>query len=300
MKDRMTFIKSCLIILFLIQSMLGDSMKELKELLPSKVKGWRISAEDQYYNRKNLYDYINGGAELYLSYGFLKMATRSLERQDQPQIIIDVFDMGTSDNAFGIFSHARESIEKQFGQGSQYTAGLLMFWKDKYFISILASPETVEAKDAVYQIAEEIDQKIVNEGKLPGILDYLPAESLQEESVKYVKHHLWINSHYYISGENIFNINEKTNVVLAKYSDNNEFAVLLLVKYPSKNNASLALQSFRKVYLPEYKQNNVIKLEDDKWIGSQQLDNFIVVVFNATSEQSVNRLIQSVIIKMNQ
>jgi hypothetical protein len=275
-------------------------MEELKELLPSEVKGWRISTEDQFYNRKSLYDYINGGAELYLSYGFQKLANRSLEREDQPQIIIDIFDMGSSENAFGVFSHSRETIEKQFGQGSQYTVGLLMFWKDKYFISILASPETKEAKDVVYQLAREIDKKIMNIGRLPQILDYLPLESLQKESVKYIKHHLWINSYYYISGENIFNINDKTEVVLAKYSEREGFSVLLIMKYPTAQDASKALQNFRNLYIPEFKNKNVLKLEDDKWMGCQQAENYVVVVFNSISKEGVNHLIQSVIVKINQ
>ena len=55
--------------------------------------------------------------------------SKTYQKEGQPEIIVDLFDMGTSQNAYGVFSHARETVEQNFGQGSQYTEGLLIFWK---------------------------------------------------------------------------------------------------------------------------------------------------------------------------
>ena len=105
--------------------------------------------------RDNLYDYINGGAELYLSYGFNKVINRTYLRPEQPDIVVDLFDMGTSQNAYGVFSHSMETVDAAYGQGSQYSEGLLLFWKDRYYVSIMSYPETTESKKALLALGQK-------------------------------------------------------------------------------------------------------------------------------------------------
>ncbi|MEE9464267.1 MAG: DUF6599 family protein, partial [Candidatus Neomarinimicrobiota bacterium] len=83
----------------------------LAQLMPGTVEDWQTGRADKIYNRENLYEYINGGAELYLSYGFLQMISRTYTKSGKPDIVVDIFDMGSSRNAFGVFSHSREAIE---------------------------------------------------------------------------------------------------------------------------------------------------------------------------------------------
>jgi len=118
-----------------------SSIKDLLSGLPDRLNGWKLQ-EQTVYDDSTLYEYINGGAELYLSYGFEELLHLRYEQSDQPEIIVDIFHMGKSQQAFGVFSHSREVIDSTYGQGSQYTAGLLLFWKGPYYVSILASPET--------------------------------------------------------------------------------------------------------------------------------------------------------------
>ena len=49
----------------------------LASLLPKKVElsDWENSAEPQYFEPGNLWEYINGQAELYLQYGFQLVVT---------------------------------------------------------------------------------------------------------------------------------------------------------------------------------------------------------------------------------
>jgi len=136
-------------------SYMGDPKSDLATLLPDNVEGWNISEKDNIYDRHNLYNYIDGGAELYLSYGFEKVINRIYTAPGQPDILLDLFDIGTSQDAYGVFSHSRETEDETFGQGSQYTAGLLLFWKDHYFVSILAHPETEASKKAIFRLARQ-------------------------------------------------------------------------------------------------------------------------------------------------
>lgn len=288
-----------LLVTVLVVSVMGvvnvsRAQTSMEELLPVSLSGWEITEDDQKYDRNNLYEYINGGAELYISYGFEKALSRIYSRPGQPDIIVDVFDMAASKNAFGVFSFSREIVDDTFGQGSQYTAGLLLFWKDRYYVSVLASPETPDSKKAVYELAAYMDKKIAKEGPLPEILDLLPRESLVEESVRYFFHYIWLNSHYYLADKNILNIDETTEALVAKYARGDRRLILLLVKYPDGEKAALAYDSFARYYLPELAAAPAAQIEDGTWTGCKKRDNLVVIVFNAAEEKEALQLVDAV------
>lgn len=266
----------------------------LTALLPDFVDGWEVLEEDQVFDRESLYEYIDGGAELYLSYGFHEVVNRRYANPEQPDIIVDLFDMGSSPNAFGVFTHSRETVEDDFGQGSTYTEGLLLFWKDRFYVSILASPETPELKAAVFDLARKIDSAIEREGPLPAILTLLPRESLLEESIRYFHHHIWLNAHYYIADQNILHIDENTEAVLAKYGEPDDRSILLLVMYQTEENAERAHRDFVTHYLPDLSREPVIRIEDGTWTGCRLHGELIILVFDAPTEDRVDRLMKAV------
>jgi hypothetical protein len=266
----------------------------LEEFLPESVDVWQSEGEGRYYDRQTLYEYINGGAELYLSYGFFCSINKIYQQSGQPDIIVDIFDMGSSENAFGVFSHSRETNDKQFGQGSQYTSGLLLYWKDRFYISILASPETAESKRAVFQLASQIEKVIPHKGSIPEIVDQLPPEGLIQESIKYFKHHIWLNSYYFISDENILHITEKTEAVMAKYQKNDNKTILLLVRYPDQEKAVLAYDNFLRNFVPEMKEGLTYQIEDGSWVACKLDGSLIKVVFNASEEQNALELLGTI------
>ncbi|UCH61687.1 MAG: hypothetical protein JSU77_07670 [Fidelibacterota bacterium] len=267
---------------------------KLARLLPEVVEDWQISGDDQVFNRDNLYDYINGGAELYLSYGFIEMVNRTYVFPDQPDVLVDILDMGTSQNAFGVFAHSRESVASDFGQGSEYHQGYLHFWKDRYVISIISNPETAESKQTIFTLAKEIETAIGVEGPLPDILRLLPEQNLVEESIRYVRDHFWMNSHFFIAEENILNLNDQTDAVLAKYGALGQRSILLLVKYPQASEAEEAYASFIEDYLPELRDEPAIRSEDGSWTSGHLSGNLITIVFNASSQAAALSLVNAV------
>jgi len=278
---------------------MAGSDTNLEKYLPETVKGWKIGEEDQHFDQRTLYNYINGGAELYLSYGFVKSINRTYEMLNQPKITVDIFDMNTPQNAFGVFSHSREKEDGQFGQGSQYSYGLLLFWKSQFYISILASPETEESKKAVFYLAQIIDESIQEEGQLPEIVNYLPDKFLIKESIKYFRHHVWLNSYYFISDQNIFHIDQETEAVLAKYNFEDHKSILLLIQYPSKEKSNRAYSDFIKYFAPDLESTGVSQIEDGTWVGCTQEENMVIAVFNASAENVALELLNEVVTKSN-
>jgi hypothetical protein len=258
--------------------------------LPNSISGWQKS-EDKEFNRENLYAYIDGGAELYLSYGFRRLYNRTYTCPDQPDLIVEIFDMGSASNAFGVFAHTRESIDSTFGQGSQYIAGSLLFWKDHYFISLLGSPETDSSRQVLFKIARQIDDTIKHKGSLPEVLTILPTDGLIQSSVRYFHHYVWLNTYYYIADQNILHIDQNCEAMLAQYKQGESgSALLLVIKYPAEEKAINAERSFVDSYLPEVGVDMTIQVEDKSWISYNRHQTILSIVFNSKSRSIANYL----------
>jgi hypothetical protein len=299
LRTRIAAVLSVLVCVFAMNAVMGNSADDPTDVLPGELFGWQVLADrSTAYDRETLYDYIDGGAELYLSYDFQRVVHRTYARdgvQGNSEILVDVFDMGSSRNAFGVFSHSRETVESEFGQGSQYTAGLMLFWKGRYYVSILASPETEASKRAVYELAKRIDGAIASEGPPPAIVAILPRDGLVEESIRYFRHYIWLNSHYYVSDENLLGIDQTTEAVLATYGSGTGRRILLVVDYPDTASATAAYKSFTAGYMPELADGSAVRIEDGTWAGCRASGDVLAVVFNAPTEADANHLIDAVV-----
>ncbi|MCX6151224.1 MAG: hypothetical protein NTX22_11910 [Ignavibacteriales bacterium] len=261
--------------------------------LPETIDGWKISEQDRFFDDNTLYDYIDGGAELFISYGFTKVFNRNYSKPEQSNISVDIFYMNSSSDAFGVFMQSTGRIENDFGQQSQQTIGSIIFWKDNFYISIMCNPETEESKIAISKLAKEIDKSITGIGSLPPIISLLPENNLDNKSIRYFKHYIWLNSHTFISNENILNINSKVNCVQAKYNIKNSNPILLLIEYPTIEEAALARNSFIHTFNSKLLKSKILKTEKHKWIGLDSFNNHIWAVFNCNDKTTAQNLLDS-------
>ncbi len=262
-----------------------DEMKtSLGDLLPKEICGWKAEKEDEFYDPETIFDYIDGAGEVYRSYNFRLLLARRFTKEGQPDIIVDLFDMGSSPDAYGVFSHDLEGEETGIGQGSTYKGGLLSFWKDRFFVSVYTEEETEEAKRALYALGQAVSASIAKEGKKPEVASLLPAERLAEKSVHYFHNHLILNYHFYVSEENILLLDQNTEAVLGTYKEKSEKYYLLLIRYPDAGKASVVFKSFTEAYMPDAKEPGLVQTEDLKWTAAKALGDFLFIVFDAPSK----------------
>ena len=226
-----------------------DSVSAFDKILPETIDGWKKAGPADLYTAATLSTYIDGGAELYISYGFQGALALKYVDAAENEIAVDVFDMGSSYDAFGVFAHSRETIASEVGQGSEYAAGLLTFWKDRYYVSILTYPETPAKKDVVFRLGRMIAGAIKEEGPLPPVLSLLPADGLVPESVHYFHHYIWLNSFHFLSDENVLDIDAATPAALARYRRADAAWSLLIIHYPDEARAEAAAVRFRREVL---------------------------------------------------
>ena len=287
------FIVFMVMIMCLRMIAMSETVSEFNKILPETIDGWKKAGPPGLYTPETLSTYIDGGAELYLSYNFKTALSLNYKDAAKNEIAVDIFDMGTSYDAFGVFAHSRETIETGFGQGSEYAAGLLIFWKDRYYVSILAYPETAAKKDVVFKLGRVIAGAIQGEGPLPPVLSLLPAENLLPESVHYFHHYIWLNSFYFVSNENVLNIGSDTPAALAKYRQAGSTFFLLLVRYPDAVRAEAAAVQFRQKVIGGAEEW-MRALQEGRWTGIQCRGDLISAVFNAPDAETVRAILAKI------
>lgn len=265
-------------------NIMSQTATDITKALPDRINDWEVIESDRFFDNESLYDYIDGSAEMFLSFGFSKVFNRIYSRSNQPDILVDIFFMNSSYDAYGVFTHSMGSLEREFGQQSQRTEGAIIFWKNNYYVSILCHPETEESKQTILELAKIIDKWITVAGELPPVLKFLPQENLVKESIRYFRHHNWINSHIFISNDNIINIDQHTHGLLARYNNGKENAILLLVMYPDPSLSESALQTFIMGYETELVPNR-LKQKSNLWFGVEREQNFILGIFNSSSKE---------------
>ncbi len=263
--------------------------------LPAEVAGWKWDKKDLRYNSKTIFSYMDGAAELYLAYGFENVAVRRYEKSGKPPITVEVYEMDSSEDAYGVFSYEHQDETAGIGQGSEFGGGLLRFWKGKYFCSIYAEGEGPEVESGILEIGKIIANSINSIGPEPKLLGLIPGKDfgLFNKSVRYLRNHILLNQRFFIAQQNILDITRKTDAVLAQYVQDKQKTQLLLIRYPSPKEAANAYRSFMKSYLPEAAGKDRLRIEDGKWTFARQRNEYIVIVFGAATEEKGEALIKA-------
>jgi hypothetical protein len=263
--------------------------------LPSEAAGWKWDEKEMKYNSRTLFDYIDGAAELYLAYGFQNLTVRRFDKSNRPPITIELYEMASSEDAYGVFSFERQDETIGVGQGSEFGGGLLRFWKGKYFVSIYADGEGAEVESAIIKMGRAAANSIPATGPEPKLVDFIPGKDLGlvDRSVRYLKSHVLLNQRFFIAHQNILNLSRKTEAVLAQYIREEQKTQLLLIRYPTLKEAGDAYQGFMKAYLPDAGGRDRSKTEDQKWTIARQRNEFVLIVFGAPTEDNAEGLLKA-------
>ncbi len=290
---------------------------------PKTFENWTRSQQGKTINSQNIFKYMNGAGELYLSYRFDHLQVVEFKKSGQADILVEVYFMKSPEDAFGLLSldwggepvDTDQTLTKTSvapPHRSLYGAGLLRIAVDSIYVRILSNLETPEIRKTILSLGQWItkDRKACQEPKL---LKKLPLKlgpdyTLQKDRIGYFRSYLVLNNMYYISHQNILNLNHSTNVVFAPYeleidSNTKKKIQFLLIKYPDKKILYKALEQFHKNYLTEfpinYKKNgelaesNFYKIEDG-FVGYKLYESYLTILFEIPDQQLAESMLKQI------
>lgn len=284
----------CLSVLLMTSDSSSTPIADFQKSLPEGIMGWKAEAEDRFFDATTIFDYIDGAGEVYRAYNMRGCLSRRYVNPDGPAMMLDIFDMGSSKDAFGVFTHDQDGDVVRIGQGALYRPGWLSFWKDRFFVSIYMEAEMPATEEAVKGLGKAVASVISGNGIRPEILSFFPLKGIKEKSIRYLHHPVLLNYHFYLADENILNIGPETDTALAAYRRGEDDALLLLVGYPKVEQAVKGRNKFLRHYLPDADSRGAALLEDGKWSGVSLDDKLLVVVLDATTRNLLESLIEEV------
>jgi hypothetical protein len=157
---------------------------------PTPPPGFHISEGPTVYDSESLFQYLDGGAPLYLKYGFQSLTQTRYQLGDDPfaSVTLDVYDMGSELGAFGIYRSIAApgaAIEDWGAEGSR-SGTVAAAWKGSFYVQGEADdgrPELVGGLEHLMALAVGAIRGSV---ALPSDLDVLPREGLRAGSERYV------------------------------------------------------------------------------------------------------------------
>jgi hypothetical protein len=188
------FVGVCLILFLLHLPYNADSASggPVEKLIPTTgfAEGWIIKEKIDTYTEKNLYKYINGEAELYYPYGFKALATTVYVRSDNREtgIVVDIYEMESPIDAFGIYSRYRAPDEELVNMGTEgfVNESQLLFAKDRYFVRLSPSGTVTLEKSIFLACAQFIAKRIPGDSSPLKVLDIIRIPEIIPRTETYI------------------------------------------------------------------------------------------------------------------
>ncbi len=213
------------------------ALPDLSDFLPADMT---VLSPMESFGAEDLFEKINGKAELYLSAGFLSLRSQRFAIRVAPQSWVEVFvyDMGSTRRAFAVYSAQRRAEAKllDLAHFSYGTANALFLAYGRYYVEIVSSGLSEAIMDSMLSFAKNFVSKVrVDEDAIHEI-ELFPQKHLREESTT-----------FYVSGA--FGFDGFENVFAASYHIKGEELTAFLSQQKSAKEAARLVQAYHTFLL---------------------------------------------------
>jgi Uri superfamily endonuclease len=229
-----------IILLVLVAVAVGLKQKSYQNFIPDQTilsnnllgSDFTAAGDVETYNSDNLYEKIDGKADLYLGNGFVSLQCRRFADKSKKDSWVEVYlyDMAEGENAFAVYSLQKRSESKplDWARFGYWTSDSVYVAAGRYYVEILLSSENdsllASAKIAAKQLASTVS---TGRTEIP-ILNLFPAENLVADSFKFIN-------------ADAFGCSDLKNIFTAEYKIKEDN----ITAYLSKDNAS---EMYKKYY----------------------------------------------------
>lgn len=151
------------------------------------VDGWTLAGRAQVFSPETLYDYIDGGSDLYLKYDFEELQVVEY-RKDKLSVSAEVYRHRDADNAFGIYSQERVPSADFLALGAQgyYENAVCNFIQGGYYVKLSSENTGSNDREILLAFARRISQELPAQTALPAALSAFPSDGKKPNSEKFI------------------------------------------------------------------------------------------------------------------
>ena len=126
------------------------------KLPPSLSSGWKIQGTGVRYDKKTLFDRINGAAPAYIRAGFVALHGVEYKKQGyEDAVVVDAYDMGTPLRGLGMYATERDASYSfiEIGNEGYLASGSLNLWYGRFYIKIAGFEEGQKMDQGLKELA---------------------------------------------------------------------------------------------------------------------------------------------------
>jgi hypothetical protein len=132
----------------------------LRALFDTEFKVAKVKEKVALYDEKGLFDYIDGAAPIFIDRHFRKLGAAEMSTPEGSDLVCDVYDMATAENASAIFSAEKSATAKVVEGWPDAISGPMsfVFHHNRYYTKLTAFDAKAEA--ALPQVARALKEKM--------------------------------------------------------------------------------------------------------------------------------------------
>jgi hypothetical protein len=152
-----------------------------------ELTGFKKTTNYPVYGPENLWDFINGAADTYLSYGFVDLHVAEYKK-GKNVIKIEIYRHSDNIMAFGIYSTERSPSFRFMNLGAQgYIAdGAINFFKGNYYVKIRTFSKSEKILQSIESLALKVTNMLDGGTEMPAILSKFPETGKKQNEEIYI------------------------------------------------------------------------------------------------------------------
>ena len=153
-----------------------------------EIKGWKLQVDKIIYTSDNLWEVIDGAAELYLAYNFQDLHQAIYAADNDREVKVELYHHDNPVNTYGIYTAERMPDYTFIETGVQgYTSkDILNFFTGCYYVKISSYGRNTVEEETLKTIAGEVSLSLNQTGSWPAEVQLFPAEGKVAMSDGYI------------------------------------------------------------------------------------------------------------------
>jgi hypothetical protein len=278
--------KNIFILLVIFCLSVNLSATEIKEVAFPQLKGWKLSVTDKVYTTDNLWDIINGGADLYLNYGFSDLHIAEYKKGKNCTVYVQVYHHNSLNNAYGIYS-TEKSPEFEFlniGGEAYIFNDILNAFIGEYYVKLYTTGQGKTISEDLKFIANQVIAVLGHEKNKPSIFEAFPSTGKLPNSELYViKDFLYQD---FLSNAFSINYEEGYKLFIIEGKDNKEILEMV---------TSYLIFTKQEDINPSIKTSFIIEDPDSGKIPVVIFDRYLVGIVDGADNNEANNGVKTII-----
>jgi hypothetical protein len=235
--------------------------------LPDRAADWARAPQIRMFNAGDLWEYIDGGADQYLAFGFQDLAvTQYTSRTTRTVVTAEIYRMAEPVGAFGIY---RQEVNPKarpvaLGVEGRASSNTIRFWTGAFYVKLTTPPGGGRMPE-LEALGAAIGKGLGPPGALPAQVAWFPPAGLLPDSIKYIPADAL--------GQAAF-----THAFEARYEHPGEPSTALVVPFASDTAAAAALARYEAFLAKARGRTRIAAPGDGGFSATDSFQGFVLAI----------------------